>query len=280
MAGEALICKGELFQDFRYCADTPALIAVLNGTYTAPPTLDEATKELFAEIASIRRLIPANSVPIAITADQWKKYWKAINEETSSSESGIHFGHYIVRAKSDIVSHYHAARVSVTLAHTIQLDRWWWGLSVMLEKTLGVMLVTKLRAILLMEGDFNATNKIVYEVRMLQNARKHNQMPEEIFSKKNRMSDNCMLCKTLFYDIARQTRVGAAIASVEASNCYDRITHTMASLIFGKIVRISSPIEKIHQWTSPLMMSLSCSHHTKFLLWYHTNSVFAVRILS
>jgi hypothetical protein len=32
----------------------------------------------------------------------------------------------------------------------------------MLEKTLGVALGTKLRAIFLMEGDLNATNKIVY----------------------------------------------------------------------------------------------------------------------
>jgi hypothetical protein len=32
----------------------------------------------------------------------------------------------------------------------------------MLKKTLGVTLVTKLRAILLMEVDFNATNKIIY----------------------------------------------------------------------------------------------------------------------
>ncbi len=32
----------------------------------------------------------------------------------------------------------------------------------MLEKTLGVTLVTKLRVILLMEADFNATNKIFY----------------------------------------------------------------------------------------------------------------------
>jgi hypothetical protein len=67
------------------------------------------------------------------------------------------------------------------------------------RKTLGVTLVTKLRAILLMEGNFNATNKIVYRVRMLQNARKHNQMPEEIFSKKNRMADDGTLCKTLLY---------------------------------------------------------------------------------
>ena len=54
----------------------------------------------------------------------------------------------------------------------------------MLEKTLGVTLVTKLRAILLMEGNFNAANKIVYGKRMLDNARKGRLMPEEIFSEK------------------------------------------------------------------------------------------------
>ena len=83
-------------------------------------------------------------------------------------ESGLHLGHYIVGCKSNLITHYHAARVSVTLAHAIKLKRWSRGLSVMLEKTLGVMLVTKLRAILLMEGDFNATNKIVYGSRMIQ----------------------------------------------------------------------------------------------------------------
>jgi hypothetical protein len=77
-----------------------------------------------------------------------------------SSESGLHFGHYIVRSKSDIISHYHAAQVTVTLAHAVQLEWWSCRLSVMLEKTLGVTLVTKLCAILLMEGDFNTTNKI------------------------------------------------------------------------------------------------------------------------
>jgi hypothetical protein len=100
------------------------------------------------------------------------------------------------------------------------------------RKNLGVTLVTKLCPILLMEGDFNATNKIFYGVRMLQNARKHNQMPEEIFSKKNWMADDGTLCKTLFFDIARQARIGAAITSVDASNCYDRIMHAMALLIF------------------------------------------------
>jgi hypothetical protein len=68
------------------------------------------------------------------------------------------------------------------VTHAVQLKRWSQGLSLMLEKTLGVTLVIKLRSILLMEGDFNATNKIVYEVQMMSNAQGHHLMPEEIFS--------------------------------------------------------------------------------------------------
>ncbi len=40
----------------------------------------------------------------------------------------------------------------------------------MIKKTLGVMLMTKLRAILLMEVDFNASNRIIYNVRMMRQA--------------------------------------------------------------------------------------------------------------
>ncbi len=120
----------------------------------------------------------------------------------------------------------------VTLAHAIQLEWWSQGLSVMLEKTLGVTLVTKLCAILLMEGDFNAGNKMVYGVGMLKNARDHNMMPEEIFSKRDRMADDGTLCKTLFYDIMQQACIPVEIPSMDASNSYDRIAHTMASLMF------------------------------------------------
>ncbi len=198
LAGEAPICNGQLLQDFGYTATTAALRAVLDGTYVAPSISDTATLESCAEIAHIRRLVPANLVLIIITPEQRKQYWKVVNEEPLLSEPSFHFGHYIVGSKSDIISHYHAAQVTVMLAHAIQLERWSHGLSVMLEKTLGVTLVTKLWAILLMEGNFNAANKIVYKTRMLENACKHQLMPEEIFSKRNRMANNGALCKTLF----------------------------------------------------------------------------------
>jgi hypothetical protein len=44
--------------------------------------------------------------------------------------------------------------------------------------------------------------------------------------------DYLLVAKTLFYNVTCQARVPAAIPSVDASNCYDRIAHTMASLVF------------------------------------------------
>ncbi len=93
LAGEVPICNGEHFQDFGYTANTPASRAVLNGTYVPPPDSDTITRDLFAEIAAIQCTVPANSVSLVITPEQWNQYWQVINGETSSSESGIRFGH-------------------------------------------------------------------------------------------------------------------------------------------------------------------------------------------
>jgi hypothetical protein len=116
------ICNSDLFQEFGYTEMTPALRAVLDGTYVMPANSDAAAPELFAEIAYIRRLVPASSVLIVMTLEQWKQYWQVVNKKTSSFESAIHFGHYIVGSKSDTISHYHAARVTVTLNLAIQLE--------------------------------------------------------------------------------------------------------------------------------------------------------------
>jgi hypothetical protein len=83
-----------------------------------------------------------------------------------------------------------------------------------------------------MEADFNAANKIIFGQRMLNNVRKYNLMPDEIFSEKQRMAEDGILAKVLFYNISRQLRAPAALASVDAANCYDRVAHAVASLVF------------------------------------------------
>ena len=73
----------------------------------------------------------------------------------------------------------------------------------MLEKMQGYTLLTKLRAILLMEADFNHLNKEIFGYRMLENARSHGLMLDETFSERNRTADDGTLAKVLFLDIVR-----------------------------------------------------------------------------
>lgn len=102
----------------------------------------------------------------------------------------------------------------------------------MLQKIFGCSLVSKLRAILLMEANFNCANKIVFGVRMMENARKYKLMPSKIYSERGQTADDGTLAKVLAFDVIRQTQLPAGIASVDADSCFDRIAHPIASLIF------------------------------------------------
>ena len=235
LAEAAPICSGKLRGKFGYNAISRTAKAILDGTYEFPPDFDTATKEILRECAMIREMIPASSLNTRITKEEWKQQWRGRRESTSSSESGLHFGHYIAGISSDHISHFHALKASLIIRRGVVLDRWARGLSVMLEKMFGCALINKLRSILLMEADFNATNKIIYGQRMLQQARRYKLLPEEIYSERNRLADDGTLAKVLFYDIVRQTRRPAGIGAVDADNCYDRIAHPIASMVFQSL---------------------------------------------
>ncbi len=146
-------------------------------------------------------MIPKDLVRMHMNKDKWQHQWKSRKESTSSSVSGLHFGHYIAGTQSNHVSHFHALKATLVMKRGIVLDRWSRGLSVMLEKMFGCALITKLRSILLMEADFNAANTIVFGQRMLDHAKNHNLIPEEIYSKRNRLAEDGTLTKVIFYDI-------------------------------------------------------------------------------
>ena len=232
MAEEAPICQGKLRGEFGYNADTLAARQVLAGQYVFSDDFHASTRRLLESIADIRRQVPSDSIDNIITREIWQQKWRKKKEKTASSVSKLHFGHYITGANSDCISDFHALKTSLALVHGIAIGRWSRGLCVMLEKVMGVKLITKLRAILLMEADFNAANKILYGERMLDNARKYRLMPDEIFSEKNREATDGGIAKKLFFDIARQLRRPAALASVDAANCYDRVAHAVSSLVF------------------------------------------------
>ncbi len=232
LAEDAPICKGQLRKDFGYNGISTTAQAVLDGNYQFPDEFDAATRELCEECARIRLNVPKNSICTTINKDEWRDHWKRAKEDTSSSFSGRHFGHYKGGRTSDYISHFQAVLSSLIFHRGIVLERWAVGLSVMLEKIFGCRLVTKLRSIFLMEADFNAANKIIFGNRLLANVRKYNLMPGEIYSEQGRTADEGTLAKVLVFDIARQFKISTGVASVDANNCFDRIAHAMASMVF------------------------------------------------
>eukprot|EP00956_Cyclotella_meneghiniana_P004926 scaffold6070_cov41-Cyclotella_meneghiniana.AAC.5 len=206
LAEQAPVCKGRLRGDFGYMANTSAAKEVLAGEYDFPLDGHQGTKDIFDEVARIRSIVPENSVSTDLRRPAWKEKWRGSSEKTSSSLSGLHFGHYIAGASSEVISHHHALKATICLKRGFSIDRWKGGMTCILEKLPGCCLVTKLRAILLMEADYNAKNKIIYGVRMMDNARLHKLMQEEIYSEQGRTAEDGALAKILFYDLVRQTR--------------------------------------------------------------------------
>ncbi len=232
LAKDAPICSGPLWSQFGYNAVTKTAKAILSDQYAHPPEFDQATREICKECARIHCMIPKDSISPHVTKEDYQGQWKGRRELTSSSISGKHFWHYIAGTQSDHISHFHALKATLIMKRRIVLDWWARGLLVMLAKMFGCTLITKLRSILLMEVDFNSTNKMIYGQQMLNTVRCYKLIPDEIYSEQYHLADDGTLAKVLFYDIVHQTRLPAGISAVDMDNCYDRISHPIASMVF------------------------------------------------
>ena len=145
--------------------------------------------------------------------------------------SGLHFGHYKAAVDSDYMSEMHSLMSTIATATGYSFDRWQNGLTVLLEKKEGLRIIQKLRAILLMEADFNMVNKIMIGDRMIKQAEKHGELPADtIGGRKDMASHEGGLNRVLMSDVSRQRRQDLLMLSEDADTCYDRMQHTGISL--------------------------------------------------
>ena len=225
------LMTGQLREDIGYLAATNKSDEILRGTYRAPSDTAPETKEMLKRISEVARLFRDQPIDINISKDDYIRYWRGSREKTSSSYSNTHFGHWKAAAFNDGLAEHHAMFIQLVCQSGTYLNRWSTGLTVMLEKVAGNFRVDKLRAILLMEADFNFANKLLFGSRMIHRAEQRKVLPIENYGSRN---DHCSieiaLSRLLFFDVVRQRRCSAALASVDAHTCYDRIVHSFFSL--------------------------------------------------
>lgn len=165
-----------------------------------------------------------------VTKDDFQEYWNKAREATSSSKSDIYFWHYMAAARSDKLSLLHAAKLTLAAKLGITLDRWHSALTVLLEKSFGCILINKLRAICLLEADYNWLMKLIFAKRMMDNARTKGIVPDEQFAKKgSRPQDDCAV-KTCHTDRARVLHHMAGVSGVDFYCCYDSVARPLAAV--------------------------------------------------
>ncbi len=220
-----------LIERFGECGKTQAVNQVLEGTFEPPLGCDPLAARLllaFARPETIHEVPPR-------TITDYTRGWQKARETTSSSASGIHFGHYIAGTFNPEILLINATLADIPLRTGFSYDRWKKGLNIMIEKAAGDFNVEKLRIILLFEADFNANNKWLGRAIMYQ-AEKKNQLAEEQYgSRKFKSAIAQCLNKNLLYDLIRFRRTAAALCSNDAKSCYDRITLLAAVLCLCRL---------------------------------------------
>ncbi len=95
LAHSAPIMKSLLGEKLRYLSDEALAKAIITGTYDIPTSLDPATAMILKEIGKLgMKIVNGDSNEIVISPEDFKRFWKKVNEFTSSSMSGVHYGHY------------------------------------------------------------------------------------------------------------------------------------------------------------------------------------------
>lgn len=133
--GTPLMDGSQLQHNLGFLANTKSADQILNGTYEFEDNVDPTTKELLNQISQMSRTHRNQTVDYIISKEDYQKYWKTSKEKTSSSFSGLHFGHWKAAAYDNNISELHAMLTQIAFQSGSPYIRWSTGLSVMLEKT-------------------------------------------------------------------------------------------------------------------------------------------------
>ncbi len=97
----------------------------------------------------------------------FQSYWQHVNEDSQSSKSECHFGHYEAASFDHHLSAIHAAKLILAASTGVPLVCWGNRLMILLKKVSRNIHIDKMQAICLLEANYNWPNKFVFTKQMM-----------------------------------------------------------------------------------------------------------------
>jgi hypothetical protein len=171
-----------------------------------------------------------------IMPEEFSSSYKVAKENTSSSPSGRHIGHYKAILKDQTLTALHAAMMSIPFQVGIIPDRWKQVTDIMLEKTAGDSRCHRLRIIALFESDLNHAKRILIGRKMSHLIEDKELLPDMQFgSRPGKRCISAVLKKILAHDHIRLLKQTAAFVENDATGCYDRLINNLILMVLKNL---------------------------------------------
>lgn len=194
----------------------PETVRILHTLVTPVPTFMQATTE--------------------ITPDTFISTYKNIREDTSTSPSGRHIGHYKVACQDPVLTLLHASMMAIPFRVGIAPHRWNRVIDIMLEKEPGNARCHPLRIIALFESDFNQAKRILIGCKLIHHMHDWEMTPPMQFgSTPGKQCLSAVLKKVLTHDYVRLTKTSAAFMENDAVGAYNRLMNNIILLMPSKL---------------------------------------------
>jgi hypothetical protein len=192
---------------------------------------DNYLREFLASFVIPMHVRAQGDIPTAISSEEVIRGFKGWKEQTSTSPSGRHLGHYRALIQDPILLKCFVYFMNIVVARGIAIPRWCHATNVMIEKDAGKPCINRLRIVHLFEADYNFFLKLQWGHRLVRHAceldllhdSQHGSIPR-------RAAIDPIMLTQLTTDLCRVLRHDLARFDNDASACYDRIIVALGML--------------------------------------------------
>jgi hypothetical protein len=141
------------------------------------PLLQPETIQLLRTISSTSQTTPNPQVEVDISIEAFQSCYRAGKENTSSSPSGRHVGHYKAAFTCDALSALHVTMMTILFQAGFP-PKWWQRIiDILLEKNPGNARIHRLHILSLVESDFNQAVCIIITRQLTFHMEDNNMIP-------------------------------------------------------------------------------------------------------